>query len=69
LRTNSTNDTILVVSWAPPANPNGDIHNYSVSIINLADGSIVRQVNTDISDNTITETELGKLAIILRYIH
>ena len=44
LERRTVNDTTLVISWEPPAN--GRILSYSVSIINLSDGSILRQENT-----------------------
>ena len=56
----STNDTTLVISWEPPATPNGNITSYSVSIINLKDGSAVRQGNALLEINNLTETNLGK---------
>ena len=46
LERRTVNDTTLVISWEPPASPNGHILSYSVSIINLGDGSILRQENT-----------------------
>ena len=55
----STNDDTLVISWEPPATPNGRILRYSVSIINLKDGTTVRQENT--ISTTITQTNLGKI--------
>ena len=58
LQTVSTNDDTLVISWEPPATPNGNILSYSVSIINLKDGTTVRQENT--ISTTITQTNLGK---------
>ena len=57
LRKNSPNDTTLIISWEPPANPNGDILSYSVSIINLSDGSTVRDEET--TSTSITQTDLG----------
>ena len=52
-----TDDTTLVISWGPPATPNGNILSYSVSIINLKDGNAVRQENT--ISTTVTLTGLG----------
>ena len=57
LQAESTDDTTLVISWEPPATPNGNILSYSVSIINLKDGSAVRQENT--ISTTITLTDFG----------
>ena len=65
LQAESTSDTTLVISWEPPATPNGNILSYSVSIVNLKDGSAVRQEN--IETTTITQSELGKLIIINTY--
>ena len=53
----STDDTTLVISWEPPATPNGNILSYSVSIVNLKDDSAVRQENT--ISTSITQTGLG----------
>ena len=57
----STDDITLVISWEPPATPNGNI-TYSVSIINLKDGSAVRQENT--ISTTIALTNLGTCTVI-----
>ena len=57
LQAESIDDTTLVISWEPPATPNGNITSYSVSMINLRDGSAVRQENT--VSTTITQTDLG----------
>ena len=57
LQANTTSDTTLVISWEPPANPKGIILNYSISIVNLKDGSTVREEN--ISDTFIMEANLG----------
>ena len=51
------NDTVLVISWELPTNPNGDILTYSVSIINLKNGSTVRQ--DAVKATNITQTNLG----------
>jgi hypothetical protein len=64
LQSESTNDTTLVISWEPPASPNGYILNYSVIIINLADGSTVRQGNT--ANTNITLGKLGITCLILK---
>ena len=58
LRATSANDNSLVISWEPPANPNGGILSYAVSITNLRDGDIVRQDNT--VSTRVMETGLGK---------
>ena len=52
------NDT-LVISWGPPVTPNGAMTSYSISIINLKDGSAVRQENTLIETLSVTQTGLG----------
>lgn len=59
LTANSNNDTVLVVSWGHPAHPNGNILSYFVSIINLKDGSTVR--NGNVSNSSIEEKDLGEL--------
>ena len=56
----STDDTTLVISWEPPATPNGNITSYSVNITNLRDGSTVEH---DIETVNITQTNLGKWKI------
>ena len=57
LQSRSANDTTLSISWEPPANPNGVILSYNVSIINLSDGSTVRQETTLSTD--ILQANLG----------
>ena len=64
LQSESANNTTLVISWEPPAIPNGNITNYSVSIINLKDGSAVRQDNVPVEIDNLTETNLGKYLYI-----
>ena len=59
LQAESTDGTTLVISWEPPATPNGNIISYSVSIINLKDGSAVRQENTPTETLVLKETNLG----------
>ena len=54
----STDDTTLVISWEPPATPNGNNLSYSVSIVNLKDGSTVRQGKS--GETILTLTSLGK---------
>ena len=39
----SSSNTTLILSWEPPASPNGVILNYLVRIINLSDGRIVSE--------------------------
>ena len=60
LQAESTDDSTLVISWEPPATPNGNILSYSVSIINLKDGSAVRLENIPVEIDNLTETNLGK---------
>ena len=60
LQAESANNTTLVISWGPPATPNGSILNYFVSIINLKNGSAVRQGNIPVEIDNLTETNLGK---------
>ena len=62
LQAESTDDATLVISWEPPATPNGNITSYSVSIINLKDGSAVRQEST--ISTTTTQTGLGTILVI-----
>ena len=57
----SPDDTTLAISWEPPSTPNGKIHSYSVSIINLKHDSAEREENT--VNTTVTQTGLG---IIMR---
>jgi hypothetical protein len=56
LQTSNPDDSTLVFTWEPPANPNGVILNYSISIINIRDSGVVRQdstVNTNITQATL----------------
>ena len=55
VQTESPNGNTLMVSWGPPENPNGDILNYSVSIINLNDGSIVQENMINANTNLCTK--------------
>ena len=57
LERRTVNDTTLIFSWEPPANPNGRILSYSLSIINLSDGSILRQENT--VSISVVQADLG----------
>ena len=60
LQAESANYTTLVISWGPPATPNGNILGYSINIINLKDGSSVRmQENVLIVIGNLTEINLG----------
>ena len=57
----SSDNATLVITWRPPANPNGVILSYSVLIVDISDGSTVRQesvVPTHMLN--ITETGLGR---------
>ena len=58
LQANSTRDNTVTISWQHPANPNGHILNYSVIIIDLSDGSTVRQ-ETAVS-TSVYQTDLGE---------
>ncbi len=59
LQANPMNDTTLVISWEQPVSPNGDITSYSVSIINLKDGTTVRQESVAVEMTSISTTNLG----------
>ena len=59
----STDDTFLAISWEPPATPNGNITSYSVRIINLKDGSAVKQEFISVELANVMAGNLGK------YIH
>ena len=60
VQTSSPSNTTLVLSWEPPASPNGVILNYLVRIIDLSDG---RTVSEDSSVGTMaTLAGLGKHA-------
>ena len=63
LQQNSPNGTTLVLSWDPPANPNGNIQSYSVIITNLKDGSAVRQEMVTMNVTSILVANLGKILI------
>ena len=43
IQKSSPSNITLVLSWEPPASPNGVILNYLVRIINLSDGRIVSE--------------------------
>ena len=60
LQVNPLNATALIISWEPPANPNGFVLGYSLSITDLRDGSTVRQENVN-DTSTITQKELGTI--------
>jgi hypothetical protein len=62
LQTSNPDDNTLIFTWDAPDNPTGAFLNYSISIINLSDGSIVRQENTV---NTSIEESLGIIAVLL----
>ena len=57
IQVNSPNETTLVISWEPPANPNGNINGYTVRIINMRESSIVTQ--DMVSMQRFSETGLG----------
>jgi hypothetical protein len=57
LRAWSPDDTVLDASWELPASPNGRILSYNVSIINLGDGSTVKEGT--ISGTRILQANLG----------
>jgi hypothetical protein len=57
IQTSNPDGNTLVFTWGPPANPNGVILNYSISIINIRDGSIVRQGST--VNTSFTQANLG----------
>ena len=58
LQASSPNETTLVISWRPPADPNGDILSFSVSIINIGDNSIVVQEMVNVQ--RYLKADLGK---------
>ena len=62
LEANSSSGT-LFITWRPPANPNGRILNYSVSIINLSDGSILRQEKT--LNTSVNQRDLGNHVVAI----
>ena len=57
IQVNSPNETTLVISWEPPANPNGNVNGYAVSIVNMGENSIVTQGT--VSMQRFSETGLG----------
>ena len=65
LLADSTDDTTLVISWEPPATPNGNITSYSVSIINLKDGSAVRREFISVELANLMAGNLGKYIVVL----
>ena len=62
LEANSSSGT-LFITWGPPANPNGRILNYSVSIINLSDGSILRKEKT--LNTSVNQRDLGNHVVAI----
>ena len=54
LRTYSPDNFTLVISWSPPATPNGDILSYTVTIESLRDGTTF----SDIVDPSAVTTNL-----------
>ena len=62
IQVSSTNDTTLLLSWEPPANPNGIILSYTVSVVNLADFGVVRHDST--VSTTFSQTDLGSCSCI-----
>ena len=63
LERRTVNDTTLIISWEPPANPNGRFLSYSISIINLNDGSILRQENT--VSISVVQADLGMYTMLI----
>ena len=61
----STDDTSLIISWEPPATSNGNITSYSVSIINLKDGSAVKQEFISVELTNVMAGNLGKYILLL----
>ena len=56
----SPDNATLVITWSPPVNFNGVILSYSVIIVDISDGSTVRQESVIPTDTLkITETGLG----------
>ena len=60
LLTNSSSNSTLFISWSTPSIPNGIILNYSVSILNLEDGSTVRLVTVPADMSNILVDGLSK---------
>ena len=60
LELNTTSDTTLLISWGEPVSPNGNILNYSITVTDLRDDSIVRSENRGAEETTsFVETNLG----------
>ena len=57
LQLRTPNETTFVITWQPPANPNGDVIHYFVSITNLKDDSEVEEDNT--VSTSFTQSNLG----------
>ena len=60
LKSNSLNDSSLLISWNPPAVPNGIILGYTILIINLVDKRTLLKVNTTADATAIFESGLSK---------
>ena len=65
IQVSSTNDTTLLFSWEPPANPNGIILSYTISVVNLADFGVVRHDST--VSTTFSQTDLGSCSCRVNY--
>ena len=63
LQANSTNETVLFIMWESPANPNGDILSYFISITDLKYGTTVREGYTN--HTNITASELGIVSCLV----
>jgi hypothetical protein len=58
LQAESPNDTTMLISWEPPANPNGIIFHYFISIVNLHSGGLVRRER--LLSMMLAESRLGE---------
>ena len=54
----STDNDTLHISWEPPVTPNGTITSYSISFINLKDGSAVQE-SIHVEIHNFSRTDLG----------
>ena len=57
LEATSFNETTLVITWRLPANPNGNIFGYFISIADITGDTIIIQEN--ITSTSLTQTNLG----------
>ena len=61
LKTNSPDNSTLVISWRPPTTPNGNIISYTVKINNLRDETLRDIADLNVVTTSLTEYGLGTI--------